>query len=248
VHLALSDGECQPTEHVRTVRCEVKGSLALSSHECQFGRSSTARVRAFSSRVLMPMTGAMRTQGFRTHICLVLAGAAVVIASLQRPWYARAPRPRPDEVARIGDVNGPLNGLFKGMQRWVTEAGGQTGWHALDVVGQVVAGLAGFAALAAVGCMLGDVQRHVAEPLRYTATATFGLVAWKLVDPPGANGVWELRSGALIAAAGAVMLAVSAQSVASAPSRKRAARVRYVAPPPPPAYEPTSSSSPPPGL
>jgi hypothetical protein len=192
----------------------------------------------------------MRTHGFRTHVLLVLAGAAVVLASLQRPWYARAPHTVVSESEPIGDVNGPLNGLFKGMHRWVTESGGLTGWHALDVLGQVLAALAVLSALAALGCMLGDVQRHVAEPLRYAALAAFGIVAWKLVDPPGPNDVWELRGGALMAAVGAVLLAVAAQTVASAPSRKRVAPTRYVAPTPPPAYEPgpRAGSSPPPGI
>ena len=188
----------------------------------------------------------MRTHGFRTHVLLVIAGAVVLLGSLQRPWYARAPHEVTSENAPIGDINGPLDGLFKGMHRWVTDTNGQTGWHALDVVGQVLAGLAGFCALAALGCMAAEIQRHAAEPLRYAALATFGLVVWKLVDPPGPNAVWELRSGALIGVVGAGMLAVTAQTVASAPSRKRSAPQRYVAPPPPPSYEPVGSGSTPP--
>jgi hypothetical protein len=189
----------------------------------------------------------MRTHGFRTHVLLVLAGVVVVLASLQRPWYGRAPRPLPDQPASIGDVNGPLQGLFSGLKRWVTDAHGVTGWHALGTIGQVLAALAVLSGLATLGCMVGEIQRHVAEPLRYAAVAVLGIVVWKLVDPPGANAAWELRHGALVAAGGALVLAVCAQSVASAPSRKRTVTPRYVAPPAPPAYEPVRQSVPPPG-
>ncbi len=85
----------------------------------------------------------------------------------------------------------------------------------------------------------------MAEPLRYASLALAAVVVWRLVDPPGPNQAWELRSGALIALAAALVLTVCAQGVASAPSRRRVVTTRYVAPPPPPAYDPVGSTSPP---
>jgi hypothetical protein len=187
----------------------------------------------------------MRTHGFRSHILLVLVGAMTVIASLAMPWYARAPRPVPQGDVAIGDVNGPLNSFFHALQRWAIDASGATGWDRLGDAGQVLAALAGVSAVAALACTLPALQGVVREPLRYASLAALGLVAWKLVDPPGPNATWELRHGALVGAGGALMLALCAQGVASAPSRRRVVTPRYVAPPPPPAYEATRSAPPP---
>jgi hypothetical protein len=184
----------------------------------------------------------MRTHGFRTHILLVVAGAVAVLAGLARPWYAHAPKPHVGVVA-IGEVNGPLYGLFPALERWVTDPNGHTGYQALDTIGQLLAALAIFCALAALGATIPVVQRLVAGLLRYAGLALIGIVVWRLVDPPGPNGVWELRHGALISLAGALVAGICAQTVASAPSRKRVVTPRYVPPPPPPAYE---GSTPPP--
>jgi hypothetical protein len=180
----------------------------------------------------------MRTHGFRTHILLVVTGAVAVLAGLSRPWYGRAPKPPTGDVA-IGQVNGPLNGLFEALRRWVTDPSGRTGYHALDTVGEVLGALAVFCAVAALGAMVPAIQRVVAGPLRYAGIAVAGIVAWRLVDPPGPNAVWELRHGALISLAGALVCGICAQTVGSAPSRKRTVTPRYVPPPPPPAYEPS---------
>jgi|1185.fasta_scaffold185927_2 hypothetical protein len=164
----------------------------------------------------------MRTLGFRTHILLVLAGAAGVVASLGRPWYGPAPAPLPDNTDDF-DVHGPLQELLDAMRRWVTEAGGTTGWHALGASGAVIAGLSVAAALCALGCLLPPVQTLVNVPLRYLSFAAFGVTLWRVLDSPGPNSELELRLGALVALVGATMVWVSAQSVASAPMRRRPA-------------------------
>jgi hypothetical protein len=179
----------------------------------------------------------MRTKGFHTHVLLVLAGAFAVLVSLSRPWYARAPKPVNDENLPIGDVNGPLNGFMHGLQRWVSDPHGHTGWHALSTVGQILAACTVFSVMAAVACLLPTGQRLFNELLRYASLAVLGLVAWRLVDPPGPNELWELRNGALIALGGALMLWVCAQAVANAPNRARTVSPAYVPPPPPPAYD-----------
>ena len=46
--------------------------------------------------------------------------------ALSRAWYARAPLPQVGDVA-IGQVNGPLDGFFEALKRWVTDASGKTG-------------------------------------------------------------------------------------------------------------------------
>jgi hypothetical protein len=178
----------------------------------------------------------MRTLGFRTHILLVLAGAIGIVASLGRPWYAKPPAPLSDNSERF-DVHGPLRGVVDAADRWISEAGGITGWDSLGTSGQVLAALSLLAALCAVGCIVPALQGLVGEPLRYVSFAVFALAVWRIVDTPGPNDALELRLGALIALASATMLWVSAQGVASAPSRRRVAPPRYTPPPPPPAYD-----------
>jgi hypothetical protein len=182
----------------------------------------------------MPKNGhRMRTQGFRTHVLLALAGAVLVLVSLGRPWYARAPLPVSAHDVAIGDVNGPLNGLLQGAQRWVGDPYGVTGWHALGTLGSVLAALVGIAILGLAGSTIASTQSLAREPLRYAAFAVLAVALWKLVDPPGSNAAWELRSGALVDAVGAAMLAVCAHGVAGAPLRRRVPTPRYVPPLPP---------------
>ena len=80
------------------------------------------------------------------------------------------------------------------------------------------------------------------EPVEVSASGEhadilrLAIVAWKMVDPPGANGEQELRSGALIAGTFAIVLFTCATGVASAPLRRKVPQRTYQAPPPPPAY------------
>jgi hypothetical protein len=192
----------------------------------------------------------MRTHGFRTHVLLVLAGAAVLIGSLSRPWYALAPKPIPaDQTEDIGDVNGPLYGFFHGLERWATSSDGVTGWHALGTVGTAIAGLAMLAALCALGTGSPQLQGVMRDPLRWSAMAVAALVAWRVFDPPGSNDVWELRHGAFVGAFAAAMLFAGAMPVAAAPSRRRTVTPVYTPPPAPvaPAVDTTASMSPPGG-
>jgi hypothetical protein len=189
----------------------------------------------------------MRTLGFRTHVLLALAAAAGLVATLGRPWYATAPGPDP-EAPGIGDINGPLNGLVDGAQRWMTSPDGTTGWDALGHWGIALSAMAGVAALGALACMVPALQTLGRDLMRYAALAAVALAIWKLVDPPGDNAVQELRHGAIAAVCAAMVLLTCASAVASAPSRRRVAPQRFTAPapPPPPAYG-TSGSAPPPG-
>jgi hypothetical protein len=176
----------------------------------------------------------MRNLGIRTHVLLALAAAAGLIATLGRPWYAAAPAPS-DKVARMGDINGPLNAFFDGAQRWFTDPEGTTGWTALDHAGVALAAMAGIAALGAVLCLLPSVPVLGRDLLRYGSVAACGVVAWKLVDSPGPNPEMELRNGALAAAGCALVLLTCAMSVAHA-------RITRKAPPPrgntaPPAFD-----------
>jgi hypothetical protein len=190
----------------------------------------------------------MRTHGFRTHVLLALAAAAGVVFSLGRHWYAPAPESKPERVADIGDINGPLNNLFEGVRRWVTSADGASGW---DGLGHWSIGLAAMAAVAAIGClacMVPALQPLGRDLLRYGALAAFGIALWKLVDPPGANATHELRNGALAAFGCAVVLLTCSMGVANAPLRRKSPRRSYEPPPPPqapPAYGTAGSSAPP---
>ena len=102
-------------------------------------------------------------------------------------------------------------------------------------------------ATAAVGCLVPALQGVSRELLRYAALACVGVVVWKLIDSPGPNAELELRFGAFVAAAAALIAFSSGSAVASAPLRRaRTAPVAYTPPPAPPSYE-TTGSAPPPG-
>ena len=161
----------------------------------------------------------MRTLGFRTHVLLALAAAAGLVATLGRPWYAPPPPPADQEVG-IGDINGPLNGFFDGLERWVTDPVGATGWEALDHVGLALAAMAGVAALGALACLIPPLQALGRDLLRYGSLAAFAIVAWKLLDPPGSNTAFELRNGALAGAGTVLVLLTCGLAVANAPLRR----------------------------
>ena len=111
------------------------------------------------------MWSPMRTLGFRTHVLLAIAGAIGVLYSLSRPWYAAAPLPM-EEQARIGDIHGPLNAFMDGAQRWVSGAGGLSGWQSLDHWGQMMAAMVVVAVLGALACTTPKLQKTVvAMPL-----------------------------------------------------------------------------------
>jgi hypothetical protein len=189
----------------------------------------------------------MRTLGFRSQILLAVAAAVGVIAALGRPWYAAAPRVVEADVKSIGSLHGPANGFTAGVERWIGETAGTTGWDALGVWGTVLAALAGLTAFAAVGCLVPALQGATRELLRYGALACFGVAVWKVVDTPGANDVLELRFGAFIAVAAALVAVSAGSSVAATPlQRRRQAPAIFTPPPAPPRYD-TGASAPPPG-
>jgi hypothetical protein len=186
----------------------------------------------------------MRTLGFRTHVLLAVAAAVGVIAALARPWYA-APPPLPE--SRASTLSGRADGLTAGIERWIGETTGTTGWEALGVWATVIAALAVLTAVGALACLVPALQGIAREALRYSALACFGIVVWKLVDSPGANDALELRFGAFVAAAAALIAFSSGSAVASAPLRRHHRHVPATyTPPPPPSYE-TAGSAPPPG-
>jgi hypothetical protein len=165
----------------------------------------------------------MRTLGFRTHALLTVAAAVGVIAALAEPWYAFAPRVVPDATGSIGSIEGPVDGLAAGMQRWVTENAGTTGWDALGSWGTALAALAMLTALGALGCLVPAIQGVAREVLRYSALASFGIALWKLIDTPGPNQLMEPRLGAFVAVFAALIAVTSGSAVAGAPLRRRSA-------------------------
>jgi hypothetical protein len=181
----------------------------------------------------------MRTIGFHTHVFMAIAAAAALFATLSRPWYAPAPEVATGEED-IGEINGPLDGFFRGFERWITESTGTTAWNSLDELAIALAVMAGIAALGALMCLVPLLQGLGRELLRYAAFAAFAIAIWKLLDPPGSNGASELRYGAFAAAASATVLLTSGIGVANAPLRRRKKQQAYVAPAPP-AFEPAGA-------
>jgi hypothetical protein len=165
----------------------------------------------------------MRTLGFRTHALVTIAAAVGVIASLAQPWFAPAPASVSQAGDAVGTINGPVDGLAAGMQRWVTETVGVSGWDGLGSWGSILAGLAALSALGALGCLVPALQGVAREALRYGSLGTFGVALWKLIDTPGPNQLMEPRVGAFIAVAAALIAVTSGSAVAGAPLRRRRA-------------------------
>jgi uncharacterized membrane protein (UPF0136 family) len=176
----------------------------------------------------------MRTIGFRSNILFAIAAAFGVIAALGQPWYGPSAAPTD---ARMED-------LFKGIGRAFTESGGTTGWAALQTADSLLAGLACGTALLLVLTLVQPLQVHVQVLARWTALATLGVVAVKLIDEPGANGLSEPRHGLFLALGSAAVLVASAVTVAAAPSRRKTPPKTYT-PPPAPTYAPDSTYGPP---
>ena len=165
----------------------------------------------------------MRTLGFRSHALLAVAAAIGVIAALAEPWYAPAPQAVATDGSSVGSMQGPVDGLAAGMQRWVTESAGTSGWDALGTWGTVLAACAALTALGALGCLVPALQGVAREALRYAALAAFGIALWKLIDTPGPNAAMEPRLGAFIAVGAALIAVTSGSAVASAPLKRRTA-------------------------
>jgi hypothetical protein len=189
----------------------------------RFGVQSTHELLQFP-HVRADTWATMRTLGFRTHTLLSIAAAVGVIAALAEPWYALAPKPVQADNA-IGTLDGPVDGLAAGMQRWVTDGAGTSGWDALGTWGNVLAGLAALTAIGALGCLVPAIQGVAREALRYGSLATFGVAVWKLIDTPGPNQLMEPRIGAFIAVTAALIAVTSGSALAGAPLKRRTASV-----------------------
>jgi hypothetical protein len=162
----------------------------------------------------------MRTLGFRTHALIALAAAIGVIAALSRPWYAPAPA-LVDEERAIGDIHGPIDRLADTVNRWASETTGTTGWDSLGTWGTALAALALVAGIGAIGCLVPALQGVAREALRYGGLACLGISIWKLLDSPGENEALELRYGAFVAFAAALLVVTSGGPVAAAPLQRR---------------------------
>jgi hypothetical protein len=158
-----------------------------------------------------------------------------VIAALSRPWYGAS-------VPFGGD--GQMEKLWTDLGRSLTDPDGVDGWTALQTADKLLAGLAAATVLLLVLALVPAIQVHVQALARWCALATVVVVFVKLVDPPGAAATAELRHGAFLAQASALVLLASAWTVAAAPARRREPPKPY-APPPPPAYERDASYGPP---
>jgi hypothetical protein len=210
----------------------ILGRSGAKSRVCWHSRNQSAKCFGvqFAHEMLQFAHGradtcaTMRTLGFRSHALLTIAAAVGVIAALAEPWYGLAPKPVQADNA-IGTLHGPVDGLAAGMQRWVTDGAGTSGWDGLGTWGSVLAGFAALTAIGALGCLVPAIQGIAREALRYASLAMFGVTVWKLIDTPGPNQLMEPRIGAFIAVAAALIAVTSGSGVASAPLRRRTSPV-----------------------
>lgn len=171
----------------------------------------------------------MRTIGFRSNVLFAIAAAFGIIAALDRPWYGVSPAAAQD---RAGETPAHMEDFFSGIGRAFSNSEGVTGWVALESADRLIAGLAVATVLLLVLAMVPAMQRHVQVLARWSALATLGVIAVKLIDEPGGNSLMEPRQGLMIALGSAAVLVASSMTIADAPARRRAVK-RFVPPPPP---------------
>jgi hypothetical protein len=169
----------------------------------------------------------MRTIGFRSNALFAIAAAFGVIAALGKPWYG----------PKVTGSDQPVEDLFGGIGRAVTEPDGTAGWTALQTTDQVIAGLAVLTALLVALTLVPALQAQLQPLARWGAIATVGVVLLTLVNTPGTAGMAEPRHGVLLALAASLVLLASTWTVAAAPSRRKVATKVYTPPPPAPVYD-----------
>jgi hypothetical protein len=174
------------------------------------------------------MAEQMRVIAFRSNILVAIAAAFGIIAALDRPWYgaSTAAEDRP------GEVPAHMEDFFSGIGRAFTNTDGMTGWDALQSADRLIAGLAVASVLLLVLAMVPALQGQVQVLARWSALATLGVIAVKLIDKPGVNSLLEPRQGLMIALGSAAVLVASSMTIAAAPVRHRPVK-RFVPPPPP---------------
>src|SRR5918994_576657 len=101
------------------------------------------------------MGSPMRTLGFRTHVLLA----------------------KTEDETGIGDIHGPLNAFFDGVERWATSSDGVAGWQALDHWGQIVAAMAAVAVLGSIACLVPSLQGLGRDLARYGSLAAPAILA-----------------------------------------------------------------------
>src|SRR5215203_4173646 len=118
-------------------------------------RPPALQARGFRADMEPP---AMRTIGFRSNILFIIAAAVGLLAALGRPWYAPAFVPSGEE-ARIGDVQGPVEGFFLRLGREFADDGGTKGWDAFTSTDMILVALAAIAVLSAIAALLPGAER-----------------------------------------------------------------------------------------
>ncbi len=173
----------------------------------------------------------MRTIGFRSNVFFIIAASVGLLASLGRPWYAKAPVLTPEEV-RIGQVQGPVEAFFSRLAREFTTEHGTTGWDAFTSTDTILTALVVIAIVTALGTMISGVQQPCREILRLVTLAMLGIVVVKLANTPDSAGLVERRQGAWIALGVTGIMASSATTRYNAPLTRRATtRPLYDTPP-----------------
>jgi hypothetical protein len=173
----------------------------------------------------------MRTIGFRSNVLFIIAASVGLLASLGRPWYAKAPVLTPEEV-RIGDVQGPVEQFFSRLAREFTTKNGTTGWDAFSSTDTILTVLVVIAIVSALGTMIVAVEQPCREILRLVTLAMLGIVVVKLANTPDGVGLVERRQGAWIALGVTGIMASSAATLYGAPlARRSKGRPLYETPP-----------------
>jgi hypothetical protein len=170
---------------------------------------------------------------------LSLLAVAGIVLALGMPWFGAAP-------SGGAYIDGSMDRTLEVIGRAVAASDGLTGREALGTSAGTITALAGFTGMMALLCLSSALFGVARQGLRLGALATLGVIAWRLVDHPAD----ELRHGALVAAACALVLTSAAMSAASAPMRRKRVVFGhpgvYVPPPAPPVWD-SAESAPPPG-
>jgi hypothetical protein len=162
----------------------------------------------------------MRTLGPRTNVLFILATAFGLLASLGRPWYARAPAPLAADSG-IGQLPSPVEGFVVRLAREFSSSGGTKGWDAFTSTDTILAVLLAIAVISALGALVPAIEQPCRELVRLVTLAMLGIVVVKLVNTPDASGLVERRQGAWIALGVTGIMVSSASALHAAPLTRR---------------------------
>lgn len=159
----------------------------------------------------------VRTLSVSSKLLAFAAAALGVAASLGLPWFGVSPQ-RPDAAG--GRTLAEAGSFFEGVRRWLTETQGISGHAAFTAADTALTALVAAAIVGAVLAAMQGLEMAGRRIMQSTALVTLALVAYKILEVAATDPAVEARRGAVLAAACAAVMAVTASHVAQQKLRR----------------------------